>query len=107
MNVMSTIKTYKRGETLGKEFSKASLERLLAMGAVFKNGEDISQLEEFDKQEVVEFLNEDELRKFKSKSEIVDYGKKIGLELDIDNTKESLINDTLNYIEEISDNNDI
>lgn len=107
INIMSSVKTYKKGEVLGKEFSKTSLDRLLIMGAVFKDGEDILQIEEFDNGETLKFLSEEELRKFKNKTEIVEYARKIGLELDIESTKEKLINDVLNYIEETCDNDDI
>lgn len=39
-NIKSSVKTYRKGETLGKEFKEESLKRLMKIGAVFKNGEE-------------------------------------------------------------------
>lgn len=104
MNIKSSRKTYKKGDVLGKEFSDDDIKRFLKAGAVFSRGESyFDEIEEF--QEPV-FLEEESLRKMKTKADLVDYGKSIGVDISNEITKEEMINALLNYIEE-AENSDI
>lgn len=99
MNIKSEKAMYKKGDVLGKEFSKKDISRFLKMGVVFSRGEFLEPDFDDENEEVV-FLDESGLRKMKSKAELAEYGRKIGFEVSEELTKEEMINSLLNYIEE-------
>jgi len=98
MNIKSRKKTYKKGDVLGNEFSKRDILRFIKIGAVFSRGE----ITDFDihKPEQAVFLDENGLRKMRSKAELAEYGGKIGVDVSEESTREEMINSLLNYIEE-------
>jgi len=103
MNIRSHKKLYKKGDILGNEFSENDISRFINMGAVFSRGE-TPFFYESDEDDKVIFLDESDLRKMKSKSELAEYGKSIGFDVSENMTKEEMINSLLNYIEEEEDN---
>ncbi len=110
MNIRSHKKLYKKGDILGNEFTENDILRFVDMGAVFLRGEasfsEANAFKEniFKESEEVVFLDEDALRKMRSKSELVEYGESIGVDISENLTKEEMINLLLNYIEEEEDN---
>lgn len=105
MNIKSHKKLYKKGDILGNEFSENDIWRFLDMGAIFSRGEiPVFGIEDGYEPEESVFLDESALRKIKSKAELTEYGKSIGLDVPEEFTKEEMINALLNYIEEKRDN---
>lgn len=105
MNVRSHKKLYKKGDVLGNEFSEKDILRFVEMGAVFSRGE-IPAFDIYEPEELV-FLDESDLRKMKSKGELAEYGRSIGIDVSEEMTKEEMINSLINYIEEEKDNGGI
>ncbi len=105
MNIKSHKRRYKKGDILGSEFSEDDIWRFLDMGAIFSRGEiPVFGIEEGYEPEENVLLDESDLRKMKSKRELAEYGKSIGVDVSEEFTKEEMISALLNYIEEERDN---
>ena len=103
MNIRSHKKLYKKGDILGNEFTENDILRFVDMGAVFLRGEaSFSEANAFKENIFKE--SEEVVRKMRSKSELVEYGESIGVDISENLTKEEMINLLLNYIEEEEDN---
>lgn len=103
--ITTHVKTYEPGETLGSEFSEKDIERLIRLKAVDGAGDieqdDDSDGELFGSGEPDSFLVEKDLNKLK-KDQLIEYAVKIGLNgLTMELSKEQLVNDIINYIEEM------
>ena len=99
VKITNQVKTYLPGDSLGKEFSKEDIERLIRKKAVEAGNTEEEEL--FDDNSSTEFLDEKALKKFSSKAKLIDYAKSIGLENLVESeTKDKLIDAILNYIAE-------
>lgn len=104
VKITSHIRTYEPGQKLGSEFSENEIKRLIRLKAIDGSEDYVENIDDddfFNGNDPDEFLTESELSKLK-KDELLEYATKIGLNgLTKNSTNEQLVNDILNYIEEI------
>lgn len=102
---------YEKGDIIEEIFDKTERQRLINLGAI----EEIDTIADSSKNYEGEndygkivFLSEDEIKRFKSKSEIAEYAETIGYNLKPDEmTREEMINCLINYIEEVTENGEL
>jgi len=95
--IKTRTKTYLPGEMLGNEFTDEEISRLKKLKAVVGDYE--NRLE----QEKIRFLTEQELEKITSKQKLIDYADQIGIALKIESSKNELVGEILNYIQQLED----
>lgn len=106
VKITNHVMTYVPGDTLGKEFTKDDIERLIRKKAVEAGKTDEEEL--FDDNSSTEFLDEKALKKFSSKAKLIAYAKSIGLDnLEESEPKDKLVDAILNYIAEQLDGDDL
>ncbi len=97
---------YEKDSIIEEIFDETERQRLINLGAVeeIDTIDKSSKNHENDDKKIV-FLSEDEIKRFKSKSEIAEYAETIGYTLKPDEmTREEMINCLINYIEEVTEN---
>lgn len=100
--IRSHVRSYKRGDVLGEEFTQDDIKRLVRLKAVEGTDYNFDAETAFFGVETTAFLTETELHKISSKVKLIEYAQSIGLEeLSTEMKREEITDSILNYIEEM------